>query len=263
MITSRQVNAIRRNMFRTDYALTDELAEEAAKDRAGIYETIRNPGTHLIYMYQCEFIKAILKSYYNREPSQIHILDWGGGKGYTTYLLQKAGFKVTCFEVDNFKHRRMWKAFDLPVVTGGGEGLPFSNETFDAVVGFGVLEHVPYDYESLKELNRVLTDQGLLFVMNLPSATSYINHYWHAKKVFYHDRLYGKREVKQLLKRSGLKLCGPIWHRQLLPKRLVHFKRFRFAESLDLWLTEYTPLRYVATDIEFIARKQEAYTSDH
>ena len=34
--------------------------------------------------------------------------------------------------------------------------LPYEDSTFDMVIASGVLEHVPMDYESLKELYRVL-----------------------------------------------------------------------------------------------------------
>jgi len=38
--------------------------------------------------------------------------------------------------------------------------LPYPDGSFDAVISSGVLEHVPFDYESLKELDRVLINTG-------------------------------------------------------------------------------------------------------
>lgn len=265
MVTGRAISRIRRDTFRADYpldsALINSIPPEA--DQGGIYATIRDPGTHIIYKYLCEFTAEVLSQNNAKNRSTIRILDWGGGKGYVTYFLREMGFKVICYETDTFPHKAIWEKYKLDIVTNDGSSLPFSDQSFDAVVGFGVLEHVPYDYEALKELNRILTTEGLLFIFNLPSSRSYINRLWHLKKVFYHDRLYAPREVKGLLKRSGFKLASRIWYRQIFPKRLIHFTHYRLAERIDLWLGRYTPLKYIATDIEFVAKKQEAYTADH
>src|ERR1700686_4661686 len=45
--------------------------------------------------------------------------------------------------------------------------LPYPDDSFDAVLASGVLEHVPLDYESLKELHRVLRVGGRLIVSYL------------------------------------------------------------------------------------------------
>jgi ubiquinone/menaquinone biosynthesis C-methylase UbiE len=46
--------------------------------------------------------------------------------------------------------------------------LPYPDDSFDAVLASGVLEHVPLDYESLKELHRVLRVRGRMIVTYLP-----------------------------------------------------------------------------------------------
>lgn len=50
--------------------------------------------------------------------------------------------------------------------------LPFDDNSFDCVIGAGVLEHVAMDYESLKELYRVLKPDGRLIITNLPNKFS-------------------------------------------------------------------------------------------
>jgi hypothetical protein len=54
-----------------------------------------------------------------------------------------------------------------------------------------------------------------------------------------------------------------IWYRQLLPKNSIHYPSFRFFERLDLFATESTPLRYLATNIEFVGCKAFANGSSH
>jgi len=47
------------------------------------------------------------------------------------------------------------------------------------------------------------------------------------------------------------------WYRQLLPKNSVRYPNFRLFERLDQFTTEHTPLRYFATNIEFVSAKPQ------
>jgi hypothetical protein len=46
-----------------------------------------------------------------------------------------------------------------------------------------------------------------------------------------------------------------IWHRQLFPKISIRYPKYGWFESADQFLAAYTPLKYLATNIEFVARK--------
>ena len=82
--------------------------------------------------------------------------------------------------------------------------LPYPDAQFDVVIASGVLEHVPMDYESLKELHRVLKPQGRLIVGYLPNAWS-IEEWWMrvSGRNDFHRNLYSKSEFRRLLLRSG------------------------------------------------------------
>jgi ubiquinone/menaquinone biosynthesis C-methylase UbiE len=264
MLKTRQLKKIRQATFRSSYGLDKDLIKEAEKHPTdGIYQTIINRSSHLIYRYLSEFVRETMLQQTGHKPQQIKVLDWGGGKGYVTYFLRQLGLDATCYEMEEFPHRAIWEAFDLPAVTGSGTALPFDDGSFDAVISFGVLEHVPYDYESLKEINRVLKKDGLFFCFNLPNRYGYLHHLSHWRGIVYHDRLYGRRETQNLLKRAGLNTIGQPWYRQLLPKNSRSYNKPGVVETCDLVLTKYTPLRYFATSVEFVARKQFAYLSDH
>ena len=76
--------------------------------------------------------------------------------------------------------------------------LSYELDSFDVVIGSGVLEHTAMDYESLKQLYKVLKPDGVLIISYLP--------YWHSFHEWtrpVHQRRYSMRESKQLLKRSG------------------------------------------------------------
>jgi hypothetical protein len=56
------------------------------------------------------------------------------------------------------------------------------------------------------------------------------------------------------LNNSGFALLD-LWHRQLLPKNNIRYPQYQFFELLDQFFTKYTPLKYLATNIEFVATK--------
>lgn len=70
----------------------------------------------------------------------------------------------------------------------------------------------------------------------------------------YHDRLYTENYVRQLFGQTGLEVLD-VWYRQLLPKNSAHYPDFRLFEKLDQFMTENTPLRYFATNIECVSTK--------
>jgi len=266
MITGRELRKIRRSVARPKYPLDNDLiatAADADSQGGSIYATIQNPATHLIYRYLSEFVVEVLKNQNNKSIKEIRILDWGVGKGFVEYFLDKKGAQVEGYETNEFTHKSIWDKYNLKVKTSSNTDLPYKDETFDAVVGFGVLEHVTYDYEALKQINRVLKNDGLFFCFNLPNKYGYMHKVAWWRGVRYHDRLYSRKEVKNLLKRAGLNVVGRVWYRQLLPKNFISYPMPRKIESLDLFFTSYTPFCIFATSIEFVARKQYTYLSIH
>lgn len=195
-------------------------------------------------------------------PNQIDILDWGAGKGHISYLLKLAGFNVTSCDLldakggDNaFRHATpIINDHHIPVVplTNDWE-LPFANASFDAVVSFGVLEHVADDYRSLCEIHRILKPNGIFFFCFLPYTLSWTQRLAHLRGNYYHNRLYSIKKIKKLALESGFEPLA-VWHGQLLPKNSLPHNNY--IEKLDRFLTAQTPLRYLATNLEgiFISR---------
>ena len=125
----------------------------------------------------------------------------------------------------------------------------------------GVLEHVPNDQASLSEIVRVLKPDGLFFCFFLPTTLSWTQKVAHMRGNDYHDRLYDEKMVKRMMGTAGLKVLD-LWYRQMLPKNTVHYPNFRLFEHLDQFLTEQTPLRYFATNVEFVCEKELSSLGD-
>jgi SAM-dependent methyltransferase len=81
--------------------------------------------------------------------------------------------------------------------------LPYEDATFDAVVSSGAIEHAAADLESLKELRRILKDDGTLIITFAPNQSSYSEFLARFLKLQSHTRLYKKSELIWLLKHYG------------------------------------------------------------
>ena len=86
------------------------------------------------------------------------VLDIGCGTGEQLKKLNNAVGLDISIEMAKISHNKTGKF----VVVGDAENLPFKNKTFDCVISFfGALNHVNLN-RTLKEIKRVLKDDGVL-----------------------------------------------------------------------------------------------------
>jgi SAM-dependent methyltransferase len=224
---------------------------------------LMNPASQNIFLYLSRYVKVAAEYYFNADISDIKILDWGCGKGQVTYLLKKLGATIKGCDIrsdaddSSFGQKTpIMEACDIAIDPLEHEyNLPYNSDSIDVVLSFGVLEHVSNDSKSLKEINRVLRNPGLFFCFYLPYTLSWTQCLAHLRGNYYHDRLYSKSGILGLLDQSGFDLLD-LWHRQLFPKNTIRYPQYRLFEKIDLFLTDKTPLKYFATNIEFVACKK-------
>jgi SAM-dependent methyltransferase len=202
----------------------------------------------------------IAQNWFNNQS--IKILDWGCGKGHVSYWLKKRNLNFVSCDVSNTGASSAF-IINSPIITSANINivelkheyiLPFDDSSFDVVLSFGVLEHVSDDLESLREIRRILKTNGLFFCFYLPYKFSYTQNIQHLLGHWYHNKLYSKKMVKELLIKSELNLLD-IWHRALFPKISFVPPFYETIEKLDNWLCNYSLLKYFATNIEFVAYK--------
>lgn len=94
------------------------------------------------------------------------VLEMGCGLGHIAVLLARSGAKVTAFDISPMSvlaasHRARINGVDqnLDLVVAAGEELPFADESFDIVLGKGVLHHLDVSVAAA-ELYRVLKPGG-------------------------------------------------------------------------------------------------------
>jgi ubiquinone/menaquinone biosynthesis C-methylase UbiE len=159
------------------------------------------------------------------------VLDWGCGRGQMTRRLVDAGISVEAFDycgsdapdgLVQLEHFPEVEAY----IAGDPVRLPYDDGEFDAVLSFGVLEHVQDPDASLDELRRILRPGGTLYVFKLANRRSYLE--WLARRFgwdYYHgklpnDRLYDLAEAGNLVERHGFRV-----------------ENLRYANMLPLTLT--------------------------
>lgn len=252
---------IRRQALAQELPLNTEIVQ-TVQGAAPDYQFLINPAGQNVFLYLTNYVKTISEKHFDKNIRELRILDWGCGKGHVSYLLKNLGANPTSCDIDrNMDDSSFGQA--VPIIDryqievdplSHPYQLPYSDHSFEIVLSFGVLEHVSNDLESLKELNRVLKPGGLFFCFNFPYYFSWTQRLWHLRGNYYHDRLYTKSWVTKHLPHSNFSLLD-FWHRQLFPKNTVHYPNYHKFEKLDQFLTENTPLKYLATNIEFLATK--------
>jgi SAM-dependent methyltransferase len=90
----------------------------------------------------------------------MRILEIGSGSGHMIKHLRDHGFNVIGTEV-NSEYINFAKArFDVDLLPMSGEKLDFPDKHFDVVVSFDVFEHIPDSDLHLREVSRILKDNG-------------------------------------------------------------------------------------------------------
>jgi len=99
------------------------------------------------------------------------ILELGCGTAEHTRVIASAGWnrQITALEVDEIQHQKNLLIDDLENVSfalGGAENIPAGDNSFDIVLMFKSLHHVPQDLmkAALLEIKRVLKPGGLAYI---------------------------------------------------------------------------------------------------
>jgi SAM-dependent methyltransferase len=137
------------------------------------------------------------------------VLDWGCNHGPDSCLVRKTFGDLIEIHGCDFADAGEFRAFrdysrQRYTQLSHPTDLPYADNTFDVVIGSGVLEHTAMDQQALAGLYRIVKPDGLLILTYLPYRWSWNE--WYRRRVRkrdYHRRLYGMTEAATLLKRCG------------------------------------------------------------
>ena len=127
------------------------------------------------------------------------ILDVGGANGYVTFRLKNSGFEAILLE-PNIKGLQNAKKRGLsPVICSTATDAGFKDQVIPAIGLFDVLEHIEDDRGFLKELKRILSPNGRLY-LTVPAYQTL----WSSEDEYTgHFRRYTASRIKETLKSSG------------------------------------------------------------
>lgn len=216
--------------------------------------------------------KVVIQSYINRckEVSKFlsqkaKILDWGAGFGQNTYILSNMGFQVVHYDIAKPPITLSEEVGINPTINADAVLIPFDDNSFNAVISCGVLEHVENEEESLKEIRRILKPEGLFFIFNLPYKYSpselFVSMFF--RNIYHHPRKYTPISLTRLLTKIDFRILS-IEFENGIPKNLDPIKFFRplynqyykFILKIDKGITK-TPFfnRILSNSIKCIAQK--------
>lgn len=123
-----------------------------------------------------ELVKiGFLSEIFPKPPAKM--LEVGCGTAFVSLYFAKRHYEVCCLDINksileaaekNFNNKRMQGKF----IVGDAEKLPFTDNQFDIVTSFGLLEHFENPRTAIYEMVRVLKSGGLLFADIVPNRFS-------------------------------------------------------------------------------------------
>jgi len=149
------------------------------------------------------------------EKSNGNILDIGCGTGAFLNTMQKGGWKITGLEPDETARVKAKTLYGIDPQPSNNI-FNLSNNSYDAITMWHVLEHVHELNEYVAQLKNMLTEKGKIFIA-VPNYTSYdAQHYgqfWAAYDVPRHLYHFSPESMKKLVEQHGLtiKKIKPMW----------------------------------------------------
>ncbi|WP_158413910.1 class I SAM-dependent methyltransferase [Halorubrum sp. CGM5_25_10-8B] len=97
-----------------------------------------------------------------------HCLDVGCGNGRISENIYERCDELVSIEVDPQRLREAATKHLGSFCLADGCHLPFEDNTFDTVISYTVIEHIPEsnNYQFLSEIKRVLKNQGIAYLVN-------------------------------------------------------------------------------------------------
>ncbi len=145
------------------------------------------------------------------------VLDAACGSGYGTAILAEATDKITGVDVSehaiNFAKKNFQKESAEFLLADLSKKTPFADETFDRIVSFETIEHLPNPEGLLKEFQRILKPGGMLIVStpdkNLvqkvdPNSKFHVHEFTKGEfvsalnKLFFIEEMFGKIPYQEL-----------------------------------------------------------------
>lgn len=126
--------------------------------------------------------------------NQKNIIDIASGEGYGSNLLASQAASVIGVDIDKeaVEHaQHKYKRNNLQYKIGSADKIPVEEKSVDVVVSFETIEHHDRHHEMLKEIKRILKDDGILIISS-PDKYYYsdlpkFKNQFHVKELYFEE----------------------------------------------------------------------------
>jgi len=238
------------------------IALEYAKDYPTKSYNITSNLNWFRYVKKIEKIEKII-------PKNGKCLEVGCGIGHISAMIKliRPKLEVIGLDIKSFPTWRKYKKFGCKFLVGNAEKLKLK-DSFDIVISFGVMEHTNH-HKFLSEIYRTLKKGGYNIIFDLPNKFSFSESFVARslqtilrRKIFYHEKMYTKKEIECLLKIHNFKILE-ISREDLIPaqvervsKKFANFlnKNYKSIDKIDHFLNR-TPLNIFCQTYSIICQK--------
>ncbi len=146
-----------------------ELYRSASQTRSHFGEDLDNACNY--YADLVNFVSRV--SPLRAEGNPQSLLDVGCGCGWSSFFLAKAGYRTTGVDLNPGEFEPP-PIDNLTLREGNALALPFADSSFDIVVSYQCLEHVPKPEAALKEMIRVCKTNGIISIVGPNLVTPFL-----------------------------------------------------------------------------------------
>lgn len=167
----------------------------------------------------------ILNTMTTKYNTRGYLLDVGCATGVFLDLARKKGWKTKGIEISPDFADYGRKHFNLDIFCGELAEAQLRDKTFDCITGWDILEHIADPVAFLKEIRRLLKDDGIIFIwtINAKSILNYLGHFLYrisfgkisapVKKLygfedfsFHHLYFFSPQSLQYLLEKCGFEV---------------------------------------------------------
>lgn len=175
------------------------------------------------------------------------ILDVGCGDGSFLLCFKKRGWEVYGLDTSETAYKLAKEKLTDNIVNNELENCHFPNRYFDVVTLNHVIEHILNPIKTLEEINRILKDNGILFIStpNIGSLQFKVSREkWFGLDVPRHVNFYTPKTITALLRKNGFNIVRIQYPLLDFPLDLFYSLKVKQLNNLPVLLSSilYLPL---------------------
>ena len=191
-------------------------------------------------------LKNEVKKLSKHNKRKLKILDLGRNDGGISFMLAREGHIVCGVDLPKVIKiaKKRYKHPNLTFITADlSNEFPFKKNTFDIVVAFDIIEHIPDDVKFLQEIYDVLKSKGIC-ILQTPNIGYFVTRLevllgiWRRHEYDVHYHHYTFKTIENLFRKVGFKIIKSIGvcYEKGPKKWLLIEKIFQKLLNLKLWL---------------------------